>query len=61
MDYSEMLFAYHVRKEALERIREEMAPGTTREDFQVMYEGIISDIVSSTQAMAYQIRVSADE
>lgn len=61
MDYSEMLLAYYVRKEAHERIREEMTPGTTREEFQTMYEGIVADIVSDTQAMAYQIRLAARE
>jgi hypothetical protein len=55
LDYNEMLFAYHVRKEALEKLHEEMTDDISREEFEMLFNGIIEDIVSSTRAIAFSI------
>lgn len=57
MDYSEMLFAYFVRKEVTERImRNTQGQDLTKEEAEVLLDEYILESVQSIREMADRIR-----
>ena len=56
MDYNELLFAYHVRMEAMERIQREHPDGLSDEDLANAIDDWVHNIVQSTVGIAAKIR-----
>lgn len=56
MDYTEMLFAYQVRKEAMQQFVEEFPRGLSSVEGDIEYLRIVRRIVGSTEHTAKMIR-----
>lgn len=56
MDYTEMLFAYHVRQEAMQKIIDKYPNGMTDGEMLNELDLAISDIITSTAGIANRIR-----
>jgi len=56
MDYAEMLFAYHVRVEAMKSIFERFPDGITNEELNIEIDETVRGIVKSTSGIAERIQ-----
>jgi hypothetical protein len=56
MDYNELLFAYHVRMEAMERIQREHPDGLSDDDLAKAIDDWVNNIVRSTVGIAAKIQ-----